>query len=159
MFAVKSLTHANRIDDTILTIYNWGKALIWSVLKKGVPIVNIWWRRAVAYILRIILPASLLSQLVGSVFCGRSSPRWGHRVLDWLLFCGRCPCDFFLVYTQWTVLGTPPLEDTSTRSGFQSVHIRHENGYTRGSALGRFRVTFHRIPLAFMGQQGTDLCR
>ncbi|WP_347011841.1 RDD family protein [Bifidobacterium dentium] len=46
------------------------------------PIVNIWWRRAVAYILRIILPASLLSQLVGSVFCGRSSP--GGAIGFWI---------------------------------------------------------------------------
>lgn len=33
-----------------------------------------WWRRAAAYVLRIILPASLLSQLMGSVLFGRSSP-------------------------------------------------------------------------------------
>ena len=44
--------------------------------------MNIWWRRAVAYILRIILPASLLSQLVGSVFCGRSSP--GGAIGFWI---------------------------------------------------------------------------
>ncbi|WP_432622841.1 RDD family protein [Bifidobacterium sp.] len=33
-----------------------------------------WWRRAVAYVIRIILPASLLSQLIGSILFDRSSP-------------------------------------------------------------------------------------
>lgn len=34
----------------------------------------IWWRRVAAYMLRIVLSASLLSQLVGSILLGRSSP-------------------------------------------------------------------------------------
>lgn len=36
--------------------------------------VCIWCRRIAAYILRIILPASLLSQLLGTVLFGRSAP-------------------------------------------------------------------------------------
>jgi Mce-associated membrane protein len=34
----------------------------------------LWWRRVTSYLLRIVLPASLLSQLVGSVLFERSSP-------------------------------------------------------------------------------------
>ena len=34
----------------------------------------LWWRRVASYLLRIVLPASLLSQLMVSIVFGRSSP-------------------------------------------------------------------------------------
>ena len=42
----------------------------------------LWWRRVASYMLRIVLPASLLSQLVGSIVFGRSSP--GGFAQSWI---------------------------------------------------------------------------
>ena len=46
---------------------------IWSGSSRRTSMGKIWCRRAAAYILRIILPTSLLSQLINSVLYGRSS--------------------------------------------------------------------------------------
>lgn len=35
---------------------------------------GVWWRRAISYTLRIMLPTSFLSQLAGTILTGRSSP-------------------------------------------------------------------------------------
>lgn len=42
----------------------------------------LWWRRVASYLLRIVLPASLLSQLVGTIAFGRSSP--GGSAQPWI---------------------------------------------------------------------------
>ena len=42
----------------------------------------LWWHRVASYLLRIVLPASLLSQLVGSIVFGRSSP--GGFAQSWI---------------------------------------------------------------------------
>ena len=42
----------------------------------------LWWRRVASYLLRIVLPASLLSQLVGTIAFGRSSP--GGSAQSWI---------------------------------------------------------------------------
>lgn len=51
----------------------------------------LWLRRAAAYVLRIVLPTSLMSQFIGTLLFGRSSP--GGTAETWigclcLLFCG-----------------------------------------------------------------------
>ena len=43
---------------------------------------TLWLRRAAAYILRIVLPASLLSQLIGTLLFGKSSP--GGAAETWI---------------------------------------------------------------------------
>lgn len=42
----------------------------------------LWWRRVASYLLRIVLPASLLSQLVGTIAFGRSSQ--GGSTQPWI---------------------------------------------------------------------------
>ena len=44
--------------------------------------LTLWLRRAAAYILRIVLPASLLSQLIGTLLFGKSSP--GGAAETWI---------------------------------------------------------------------------
>lgn len=53
------------------------------VTRAGTDRAAHWWRRAVSYVLRVVLPCSLLSQLVGTVFFGRSTPDDDVR---WLIY-------------------------------------------------------------------------
>ena len=50
--------------------------------RKGTTMFTLWLRRAAAYILRIVLPASLLSQLIGTLLFGKSSP--GGAAETWI---------------------------------------------------------------------------
>lgn len=52
-----------------------------------------WWKRVAGYLLRIVLPTILMSQLIGTLFFGRSwvdgkFPGWtGERIQNLIVFC------------------------------------------------------------------------
>lgn len=60
-----------------------GTRSVGRVMRAGTDRTVHWWRRAVSYVLRIVLPCSLLSQLIGTVFFGRSIPIDDAR---WLIY-------------------------------------------------------------------------
>ena len=50
-----------------------------------------WWRRAGAYLLRIVIPTSFLSQIIGTLVFHNSAPdRWWGRILLWGSFIVVC---------------------------------------------------------------------
>lgn len=54
-------------------------------------VVSGWWRRACVYLLRIVIPTSLLSQLIGTVLYRNSSPDgWRGSLLLGISFVSVC---------------------------------------------------------------------
>lgn len=128
--------------------------------QSGVSGTNLrcWWRRVIAYLLGMILPWSLLSQLLGTLLVGRSAPEGPAGWLADVIAFGLIVVVSALFTSDGQSL-THRLVRLQIREALWRTCVSPENGPTQYCSPCGFWLARFRISLAPLGLARSDVCR